>query len=344
MKVGLHIACASLVLICGGGLSCAQSSPASATVPANSTEPNDPSLAVRNQKALESFEPPVNAPYTLGAGDQISLTFSGHPELDMKTTVGPDGMITLKFAGDVRLSDLTREEASNAVVGALSKYYNDLSVTLVIEKYSANKVRVVGYVQHPGEILFESTPTLLDAIGRAGLISPMVVQNGTATNAGPGIPETCTIYRGNDTAVQVELRKLLISGSTLADMRLRRNDVVYVPQPDERFVTVMGEVGKPANIPLTSKSTLTTVLAEAGCCTESGGFNPKIHVLARSTGKEYVIEYKKLLTLSGQQEFTLHSGDVIFIQKSGAYKFFWVMQRISSVATLASIALIGGVG
>ncbi len=344
MGFGLHVTFAALVLTAGAGSSFAQSSSPVATVASDSAKPDDPTLAVRNQKALESFEPPANAPYTLGAGDQISLTFSGHPELDLKTTIGPDGMITLKFAGDVRLSDFTREEASKAIVDALSKYYNDLSVTLTIEKYSANKVRVVGYVQHPGEILFEDTPTLLDAIGRAGLISPTAMKNGTMTNVGPGIPETCTIYRGNDTAVQVELRKLLISGSTLADMRLRRNDVVYVPQPDEQFVTVMGEVGKPANVPLSPRSTLTTVLAEAGCCIESGGFNPKIHVLARSTGKNYVIEYKKLLTLAGQDEFTLHSGDVIFIQKSGSYKFFWVMQRISSVATLASIALIGGVG
>jgi polysaccharide export outer membrane protein len=41
-----------------------------------------------------------------------------------------------------------------------------------VDKYSSNRVRVIGYVQHPGEIPFEDTPTLLDAIGRAGLITP----------------------------------------------------------------------------------------------------------------------------------------------------------------------------
>ena len=340
MKLVLRFSCVALALAWGTGSLFAQQAPA--TLAANTPQPNDPTLTIRNQKALESFEPAADAPYTLGAGDEISLDFPGQPDLDKKATVGPDGMITLKLAGAVRIADLTREDAGKAITAALAKYYNGLDVTVTIDKYSANKVRVVGYVQHPGEILFEDTPTLLDAIGRAGLISPTANSNGTLVNMGPGIPETCTIFRGGDTAVQVELRKLLISGSTLADMRLRRNDVVYVPQPHEEFVTVMGEVGKTANVPLSPESTLTTVLAEAGCCTEGGGFNPKIHILQRTTGKEYVIEYKKLMTLSGQQEFTLHSGDVIYIQKSTMYKVTWVLQRISPVATMASIFFLAG--
>jgi polysaccharide biosynthesis/export protein len=340
MNFARHITCAALLL--ASGLSFAQSAPAGPAVAANSADANDPSLALRNEKTLEGFEPPLNAPYTLGAGDQISLVFSGHPELDLKSAIGPDGIVTLKYAGDVRLSDLTRDQARDQIVKALAKYYTDLSVTLTIDKYSANKVRVVGFVQHPGEIFFDDTPTLLDAIGRAGLIVPTANVNGAQTNVGSGIPESCTIYRGNDTAVQVDLHKLLMSGSTLADLRLRRNDVVYVPQPEEKFVTVMGEVSKPTNVPLTPRSTLTTVLAEAGCCTEAGGTNPKIHVLARSTGKEYTIDYKKLLTLAGQQEFTLHSGDVVFIQKSGFYKVTWVLQRIAPFATMFSLLYVAG--
>jgi polysaccharide export outer membrane protein len=286
----------------------------------------------------------VNEEYTLGAGDEITLDFPGRPELAGKKTVGPDGMVTLPLAGSVRVADLTRKAAGEAITAALSKYYADLTATVSIDKYSSNRVRVLGYVLHPGEIVFEGTPTLLDAIGRAGLISPTASPNGVATNVGPGIPETCTIYRGNDTAVQVELRKLLVSGSVLADMRLRRNDIVFVPQPKELFVSVLGEVAKPGTVPLTSDSTLTSILAEAGCCSESGGFNPKIHILQPSTGKNFTVDYKKVMTLAGQQEFTLHSGDVILVPKSGLYKATYLLQRISPVATMVSIAALVGAG
>jgi polysaccharide export outer membrane protein len=348
MRSGFHFTCAALAFGLGAASLAAQSPaveqvPASSTLPAAAPKsPAEPALTVRDQKVLESFEPAANAEYTLGAGDEISLDFPGRPELDGKTAVGPDGMITLKLAGAVRVADLTRDAAGKAIVDTLSKYYNNLTVTVSIDKYSANKVRVIGYVQHPGEILFEDTPTLLDAIGRAGLISPTVVANGATTNVGPGVPETCTIYRGNDTAVQVELRKLLVSGNTLADMRLRRNDIVYVPQPKERFVSVLGEVARGGNIPLAPESTLTSILAEAGCCGEGGGFNPKIHVIQPSTNKTYDIQYNKLMSLNGQEEFTLHSGDIIIIPKSGMYKATYMLQRISPIATMVSIAALTG--
>jgi len=273
----------------------------SSELASTTTHPDEPSLTLRNQKAIESFEPPVNEEYRLGAGDQITLDFPGRIEITGTHTIGPDGMITLNIAGAVHIADLTREEAAKAITEALAKYYNDPNVTVKIDKYSANRVRVIGYVQHPGEIPFEGTPTLLDAIGRAGLISATITANGVTSNVTPAIPETCTIYRGSSTAVQVDLREMLMAGNALADMRLRRNDIVFVPEPKHLFVSVLGQVAKPGSIPLTPDSTLTSVLADAGCCADNGGFNPKIHIIQRSTGKDVVIEYKKLMSIAGQK-------------------------------------------
>jgi polysaccharide export outer membrane protein len=348
----LQLTCAALAI----GLSAAQltaqspaQQPDAAPAPASNlaataVEPNDPTLTLRNQKALESFEPAADEEYRLGAGDEIALDFPGRPELAGIHTVGPDGMITLNVAGSVRIADLTREEAGKAIAAALSKYYTDPNVTVKIDKYTANRVRVIGYVQHPGEIPFEGTPTLLDAIGRAGLITPTVTANGVPNNIGPSVPETCTIYRGNSTAVQVDLRQMLLTGNALADMRLRRNDIVFVPEPKHLFVSVLGQVGKPGSIPLTPESTLTSVLAEAGCCSDNGGYNPKIHLLQRSSGKDIVVEYKKLLTLGGQQEYTVHPGDVIFVPVSGFNKATGVIQKLSPIATMLTFAALFGAG
>jgi polysaccharide export outer membrane protein len=312
--------------------------------PAMPSQTPNPVLSVRDDKVLDNFQPPLNEEYTLGAGDEITLDFPTQPDLDTKTTVGPDGIITLKGAGPVAVAGLTRDGAGEAVSKALSKLYKDVSVTVSIDKYSSNSVRVIGYVQHPGSYTFEGTPTLLDAIGKAGMISPQTSANGVTTNVGPGIPETCTVYRGNNTAVQVQLEKLLRDGSTLADMRLRRNDIVYVPQPQELFVSVLGQVAKPGTIPLTAQSTLTSILAQAGCCADNGGFNPKIHILQPSTGKDFQITYKDVMTLPGQQEFKLHSGDVIIVPMSGMGKFGVVMQKISPIATMASLVAVAGAG
>ena len=308
------------------------------------SKPNEPSLATRSDKALEGFEPSLNEEYKLGAGDQVTLDFPGHTELTGTHTIGPDGVITIAIAGAVQIANLTREEASKAIENALSKYYTSPVVTVKIDKYSSNRVRVIGYVQHPGEITFEGTPTLLDAIGRAGLISPTVIANGVPSNIGPSVPETCTVYRGDSTAVEVNLRELLVSGNALADMRLRRNDIVFVPEPKHLFVSVLGQVAKPGSVPLTPESTLTSVLADAGCCTDPSGFNPKIHILQRSTGNSIVVEYKKLMTLAGQKEYTIHSGDVIWVPTSGFNKFTTILQKITPVATMATLATVVGAG
>jgi polysaccharide export outer membrane protein len=320
-----------------------------ATAPASDladapSHPNDPTLTLRNQKTLENFEPSADEEYRLGAGDEIALDFPGRPELAGIHTIGPDGMITLNVAGSVRIADLTRDQASKAIAAALTKFYTDPNVTVKIDKYTANRVRVIGFVQHPGEIAFEGTPTLLDAIGRAGLITPQVTANGVPSNIGPSVPETCTIYRGNSTAVQVDLREMLLTGNALADMRLRRNDIVFVPEPKHLFVSVLGQVGKPGSVPLTPESTLTSVLADAGCCSDNGGYNPHIHILQRSSGKDIVVEYKKLLTLAGQKEYTIHSGDVIFVPVSGFNKAAGVVQKLSPIATMVSFAALLGAG
>jgi len=341
-----QVGCAALAIgFCSGIVCAAQTPAAQAGSPANPPQSPDPTLTVRDTKVLDTFQPPIDEEYTLGAGDQISLDFPTQPDLDIKTTVGPDGVITLKNTGQVHVDGLTRDGAAAAIQKSLSQYYKDVSVTVSIDKYSSNSVRVIGYVQHPGSYTFDATPTLLDAIGKAGMISPQVTSpSGVSSNIGPGIPETCTIYRGNNTAVQVQLEKLLTGGDPHADMRLRRNDIVYVPQPKALYVSVLGQVGRPGTVPLTPESTLTSILAQAGCCGDNAGFNPKIHILQPATGKDYQVSYKEVMTLTGQTEFALHSGDVIIVQMNGLSKFGIIMQKISPVGTMVSLAAIAGAG
>lgn len=354
-----RIACAALVIGLLNAAGCAAQGPASpsaaATAPATQVAQPDssaatpsqspvPTLTVRDEKVLDTFQPPIDEEYTLGAGDEIALDFPTQPDLNTKTTIGPDGVITLKNTGQVHVAGLTRDAAGLAIQKSLSQYYKDVSVTVSIDKYSSNSVRVIGYVQHPGSYTFDATPTLLDAIGKAGMISPQVTSNGVSSNIGPGIPETCIIYRGNNTAMLVPLEKLLTSGDVHADMRLRRNDIVYVPQPKAFYVSVLGQVARPGTIPLTSESTLTSILAQAGCCGDNAGFNPKIHIVQPSTGKDFVASYKQIMTIKGQTEFTLHSGDIIMVDMNGLSKFGVIMTKIAPIGTMVSLAAIAGAG
>jgi polysaccharide export outer membrane protein len=243
--------------------------------------------------------------------------------------VGPDGRITLQLAGSIIIANLTRSAAAKAIIDALAPYYTNLTVTVAVDKYGSNRVTVLGNVQKPGPIYFESTPTLLDVVARAGMLA--------SSNSKDGIPENCTIYRGNGEIATVQLRTLLESGNALADMRLRRNDIIFIPSQLESFVSVMGEVMHPGAVPLTAKSNLATVIAQAGGLGEGAGSSPNIQIIQKSTGKIRTIHFKDLMTPKGMDEVALNSGDVVFIPKTGFYKTTAIIQRLSPVSTLMTL-------
>lgn len=302
--------------------------------------PSNPQLKLSPMKTLQNFEPAENEEYALGPGDEISLDFPGRPELDGKKVVGPDGRITLSLVGPLDVADKNRNEVAKLVVDALSPYYKDLTVTVNIDKYGSNRIVLIGSVQHPGVLYFDNTPTLLDVIARGGLLANA---GGNGTNNASaavrdGIPERCAIYRGNDQVVWVDLRQLLQTGNSMADLRLRRNDIVFVPAQQEVFVSVMGSVMHAGAIALTPESTLASVLAEAGGLAEGAAQN--IQVIQPSTGKTVTIPFKSLLTLKGTDEVKLHAGDVVYVPQSGFFKSTYVLQRLSPVATIGAIAAV----
>jgi polysaccharide biosynthesis/export protein len=305
---------------------------------AASSTTSDPQLKLSPMNLLQKFEPAANEQYALGPGDEISLDFPGHPELGGKKVVGPDGRITMPLVGPISVAEKNRNEVAKLLEGSLAPYYKELTATVNIDKYSSNRVIVIGSVQHPGVLYFDDTPTLLDVIARSGLLPNAGTGPTNSSAEHDGIPDRCAIYRGNDQVVWVNLRSLLQSGNSMADLRLRRNDIVYVPAQQEAFVSVLGSVMHAGAIPLTPESTLTSVLAQAGGLAEGAGAN--IQVIQPSTGKTETIPFKTLLTLKGSDEVRLHAGDVVYVPQSGFYKTTYVVQRLSAITSIGAIAAV----
>ncbi len=330
LALGLKTALLTTALTAGHGLLLRAQEPATA----GATLPASPELQQSPNRVLKSMEPSADEEYTLGGGDEISLEFAGRPELSGKHIVGPDGRITLPLAGAIEVSGLTREQTSAAVEKALAPYYNNLSVTLRIDKYGSNRILMLGYVQHPGVLNFDQTPTLLEAITRAGLISSPDKKEIDS------VPERCAIYRGSQQVVWVDVKALLESGNPMADMRLRRNDVVFVPNDQDRFVSVLGEVGHPGAMQLKRSSTLPSILADAGGPTERAGNNPNVAIVDPASGKTRYIRYKDMLTPMGALEITLKPGEVIYVPRSGLAKAGFVFEQLSPLTSALSFATI----
>ncbi len=323
---------------------------AQATDPATVANGTVPQLTTGPMSQLKAFQPDENEEYTLGGGDEINVQVAGRPELSGKYVIGPDGRISLPTAGTLDLSNMTRVQASDAINKAYGQYYNTIAASVSIDKYGSNRVLIVGAVEHPGVMVFDQTPTLLEAVTRAGGLQAQVTPTGRAATPGQGagdsIPEECNIYRQTAQGQQVlnvKLRELLMSGNPMADLRLRRNDKIVVPDPRERFVSVIGEVKSPGLVVLTHTSTLPSVIAQAGGLTENAGGNAMIAIIDPQTQKPRYVKYKDLLTPQGINEVSLKPGEVIVIPKSGLAKMGFVFQQLSPMTSMMSIAALAAV-
>jgi polysaccharide biosynthesis/export protein len=298
----------------------------------NSDNPPDPKLKLSPLETLRRFEPAADEEYTLGAGDEISIQYPGRPELASKNVIGPDGRITLPLAGSFEIANLSRKAAADKIVVALSAYYTNLAATVEVVKYGSNHVTLLGDVKNPGPINFDQVPTLLEVLSKGGIQS----------RPDGNLPEQCVIYRG-ETVLWVDLQELLSTGSPLADLRLRRNDVIFVPAISTRTVTVMGQVQHPGQIALKHNSTLTSILGEAGGVSDAAGNNPELQIVHRSNGdKTQYVRFKDLLKPTGGMEIALNPGDVIYVPKSGMAKTGFVMQQLApflSLGTFATLAV-----
>ncbi len=299
-----------------------------------------PDLKPNPLATLRNFEPGANDEYRLGKGDEITVDFAGRPEMQAKLIVGPDGRISLPLAGEVLVAELTRADAAKAIDSASANYYTNLSEQVTVTKYTANRILLLGAVDPPGMFAFDGTPTLLEVLSRGGVEagpnksgeSPHVEQ----------IPERLAIYRGSDQVVWVEIRAMMASGNALADLRLRRDDVVYVPSSTERFISMLGEVQHPGAIPLVFNSTLASILAQAGGITDHAGNNPHVQVVDPASDTSRVLTLKDVLNPAKSLEVTLKPGEIVYVPKSGFYRGTYVIERLSPLVTVASMAFFAG--
>jgi polysaccharide export outer membrane protein len=290
--------------------------------------PPDPTLKLSPLETLRRFEPPVDEEYTLGAGDEVSIQYPGRPELATKSAIGPDGRITLPLAGPIVIANLTREVAAQKIAAAMSAFYTNISATVEVVSYGSNHVTLLGDVRSPGAITFSQTPTLLEVLSKGGV----------ETRLDGNLPEQCVIYRG-DQVFWIELHELLSTGSPLADLRLRRNDVIFVPALSARTISVIGQVQHPGEIPLRHDSTITSILGEAGGVSDGAGNNPELQIVHRGKGdKTQYVHFKDLLKPTGGLEISLYPGDVIYVPKSGLAKAGFVMQQLAPFLSVGSIA------
>lgn len=274
--------------------------------------------ALMSKEELALIEESNNPVYRMGSGDVVRLEVFGRPEVSGKHTVGPDGMITVPLAGSIALGDHTREEGRDLVTQRLRTYFTQPFVSLIVDEYTSNQVTVLGRVERAGVQKFAQSPTLAEVLAGAGAM-PILDKQAALTR--------CAIMRGRDKLIWVDL-KALLNGDPAYNLRMKKGDIVFIPDSSDTSVYVLGQVTRPGSYRLTPRMTVLDALAQAGGPTEDAKVE-QIGLYRAGSNSIEMLSFGELIHPTRAVNFVMEDGDVLFVPRSGLGELGYFMRQIS---------------
>jgi len=224
--------------------------------------------------------------------DSISVTVYGSQELTRVYRVNSDGTLRMPLLkSPINVSGMRPSAVESAIAAALES--NGLfvapSVTVSLADVASRPISVVGSVRTPVTFQMVGRVTLLDALARAGGVTP---------DSGPDIvlvrPDT------SSTATLLEriaLRPLLEGLLPEKNITLKGGEEIRVPEAEKIFVT--GNVQKPGPFPIRDKEPVTVLRALA----LAGG--------ALNFSLRYAYVYRKEDATGGRSEIQVPLRDIL---------------------------------
>jgi len=123
----------------------------------NSTASNVPQFQARDSR------------YRMVAGDVFDVNFDLSPEFNQQQiTVQPDGFVTFRGVGDVKVAGLTMPQLREAIRGAYSKTLHDPIISITLREFQKPFFIADGQLGHPGRYELHGPLTLSEGIAMAG--------------------------------------------------------------------------------------------------------------------------------------------------------------------------------
>ena len=205
---------------------------AAALPAASSSEANEPQFQTRSPR------------YKLAPGDSFDLNFELSPEFNQSgVAVQPDGFVTLRGVGDIKVQGLTVPELTQTLRSAYGKILNDPIISVNLKDFEKPYFVADGQVGRPGKYDLRGDTTLTQAIAIAGGFS-----------TGSKASQVLLFRRVSDQwmeAKMIDVHKMHKSGNLREDPLLHPGDMLFVPKTAfskyEKFIpsAQMGTMFKP---------------------------------------------------------------------------------------------------
>lgn len=159
--------------------------------------------------------------YTISRGDVLEVFVWQQPDLTRDVVVRPDGRISFPLVGDVEAAGMTLTALDQVVTQRLKAYVKIPDVSVAIRRFGGTKTIVLGEVSNPGIYIPAEEGRVLDVIAMAGGFEEHAVKDSVMLiRGGTGAPQVA----------KLDLNKALSLGVMEENVRLRPNDVVFVPK------------------------------------------------------------------------------------------------------------------
>jgi polysaccharide export outer membrane protein len=290
-------------------------------------------LGITQGRAIPNPEAAANLPaQKIGPRDLIVVQVYGSPELSRSVRVGTDGMIRLPMLkqriqgegvmpNDLEITVAKALEEEGLIVEPL--------VTVTVAEYSSRPISVAGAVKDPLTFQASGPVTLLEAITRAGGLTP---------EAGSEIlvSKTQTGADGQHASLmqRVSVKALIDGTDAEANLRLSGGEEVRVPEAGKVFV--VGNVKRPGAFPVQdgAETSVLKMLALAEGLVPNAGRQAYIYRREASGGKnEIPIELSKIMDRKAP-DATLLANDILYVPDNHT--------RRLGLAILEKLLLFGG--
>lgn len=177
--------------------------------------------------------------YRIHEGDQILVEFTYTPEFNQTVTVQPDGFVSLRVGGDVRVAGRTIDEVKAMIEKSASVRLNDPVVALTLVDFQHPYFVVAGEALTPQKYEMRQHLTVLQGLMLAGGIRQT------------GKEKQVVLIHGLGTADQhiylLDLKNVASNKIFEHDMDLSSEDIIYIPRNKlTRAIQVMQLVNAPA--------------------------------------------------------------------------------------------------
>lgn len=175
---------------------------------------------------------PVSSDYTVGPGDEVMIRAWGSIDVDYRTTVDRNGLVSLPKVGSFTVAGVRASELERHLRAQIGRLYTNFNLNVTLGQLRGVKVFVVGPARLPGVYTVSSQGTVLSAVVAAGGPGP----NGSMRKV--------QLRRNGNVVSELDIYEFLVHGDKSKDVQLIAGDVV-VFQPAGPRVALNGALDSP---------------------------------------------------------------------------------------------------